>query len=63
MSWYPVFAVNNTYDITAYNDTVYNYSMFALNMPNGCLAQVENCRLNNRSSLADYAICTEAEDM
>ncbi|TVY83355.1 Carboxypeptidase S1-like protein A [Lachnellula suecica] len=27
--YYPEFAVNNTYGITAYNDTVYNYAKFA----------------------------------
>jgi hypothetical protein len=32
-------------------------------MPNGCLDQVEECRQTNRTSLADLAICTEAEDM
>ncbi|SMQ56027.1 unnamed protein product [Zymoseptoria tritici ST99CH_3D7] len=30
---YPQMAVNNTYGIKAYNDTVYNYANFALNMP------------------------------
>lgn len=61
--WYPEFAVNNTYGIKAYNDTVYNYVKFALNMPNGCLDQIDFCRQTNRTDLVDYAICTEAENM
>ncbi len=61
--YYPEFAVNNTYGIKAVNDTVYNYMKFALYMPNGCLDQIGYCRQTNRTSLADYAICTEAENM
>ncbi|SMR61857.1 unnamed protein product [Zymoseptoria tritici ST99CH_1E4] len=40
---YPQMAVNNTYGIKAYNDTVYNYANFALNMPGGCLEQIADC--------------------
>ena len=36
---------------------------FALNMNDGCLFQIAECYYTNRTSLADYAICTEAEDM
>ena len=61
--WYPEFAVHNTYGITAYNETVYNYAKFALNKPNGCLAQIEFCRSTNRSSLVENGICSEAQDM
>ncbi|PQE12758.1 carboxypeptidase S1 protein [Rutstroemia sp. NJR-2017a BBW] len=61
--FYPEFAVNNTYGIKAYNDTVYNYAKFATYMTGGCLDQVESCRGTNRTSLADQAICTEAENM
>jgi carboxypeptidase C (cathepsin A) len=42
--WYPEFAVNNTYGIKAYNDTVYNYCRFATFMPNGCYDQIEYCK-------------------
>jgi len=41
--WYPEFAVNNTYGIKAYNDTVYSYAKFAAYMPNGCLDQIASC--------------------
>ena len=61
--YYPVMAMNNTYGIKTVNDTVYNYMNFALNMNNGCLFQVAECAYTNRTSLADLAICTEAEDM
>ncbi|PWY62843.1 peptidase S10, serine carboxypeptidase [Aspergillus eucalypticola CBS 122712] len=62
-NYYPEFAVNNTYGIKALNDTVYNYMKFANTMPNGCQDQVSLCKLTNRTSLADYAICTEAANM
>ncbi|OAL02046.1 alpha/beta-hydrolase [Phaeosphaeriaceae sp. SRC1lsM3a] len=42
--YYPEFAVNNTYGIKAYNDTVYSYAKFANNMLNGCLSQIALCR-------------------
>ena len=32
-------------------------------MENGCLEQISFCRYTNRTSLADLAVCTEAEDM
>lgn len=35
--YYPEFAVNNTYGIKAYNDTIYQYAQIALHMPSGCL--------------------------
>ncbi|KAJ5139145.1 Peptidase S10 serine carboxypeptidase [Penicillium bovifimosum] len=68
---YPEFAVNNTYGIkatyiltrTKVNDTVYNYMKFANEMPNGCQDQVASCKMLNRTSLSDYAICTEATNM
>lgn len=60
---YPEFAVNNTYGIKAVNDTVYNYMKFACYMENGCLDQISYCRYTNRTSPADLAVCTEAEDM
>nr|POE90644.1 carboxypeptidase s1 like a [Quercus suber] len=42
--YYPEFAVNNTYGIKAYNDTVYSYAKFANNMINGCKDQINFCR-------------------
>ncbi|KAF7172956.1 hypothetical protein CNMCM5623_005100 [Aspergillus felis] len=62
-SHYPEFAVNNTYGIKAVNDTVYSYMKFANEMPNGCQDQIAFCKQTNRTSLADYAICTEATNM
>lgn len=41
--YYPEFAMNNTYGIKAYNDTVYNYAKFATYWPNGCLAAINTC--------------------
>ena len=61
--FYPVMANNNTYGIKAVNDTVYNYMNFACYMDNGCLQQFQLCMETNRTTLSDYAICTEAEDM
>ena len=61
--YYPEMANFNTYGIKAVNDTVYDYMNFALTMPNGCLDQYSYCKGSNRSSPADYAICTEASNM
>ncbi|TKA74781.1 hypothetical protein B0A55_03847 [Friedmanniomyces simplex] len=44
VSYYPEFAINNTYGIKAYNDTVYSYAKFANYMFNGCLNQIDLCR-------------------
>ncbi|PLN82910.1 carboxypeptidase 2 [Aspergillus taichungensis] len=60
---YPEFANKNTYGIKALNDTVYNYMKFANEMANGCQDQVAACKQTNRTSLADYTICTEAGNM
>ncbi|CEL08254.1 Putative Carboxypeptidase S1 (Precursor) [Aspergillus calidoustus] len=62
-SYYPEFAVHNTYGIEAVNETVYNYMKFANEMPNGCQDQVALCKLTNRTSLSDFALCTEATNM
>jgi hypothetical protein len=43
--------------------SVYNYAKFATYKINGCLDQVALCISTNLTSLADYAICTEAENM
>ncbi|TGO41671.1 hypothetical protein BHYA_0018g00430 [Botrytis hyacinthi] len=61
--FYPEFAVNNTYGIKAYNDTVYNFAKFALNMGNGCLDQIGFCRATNLTTATEQAICTEAENL
>lgn len=45
------------------NDTVYNYMKFANEMANGCQDQVAACKKTNRTSLADFTICTEAGNM
>ncbi|KAI9666958.1 MAG: hypothetical protein M1831_001463 [Alyxoria varia] len=61
--YYPEFAVNNTYGIQAYNDTVYNYAKFAYYMGNGCRDQIDLCEEADRSTDAGKAICTEAGNM
>ncbi|KAJ5313840.1 uncharacterized protein N7443_000724 [Penicillium atrosanguineum] len=60
---YPEFARHNTYGIEAVNETVYNYMKFANNMPNGCQDLIATCKATNRTSLSDYALCTEATNM
>ncbi|KAL4774098.1 Alpha/Beta hydrolase protein [Aspergillus nidulans var. acristatus] len=61
--FYPEFAVHNTYGIKAVNETVYNYMKFANEMGNGCQDQIALCKATNRSSFADYALCSEATNM
>ncbi|USP80501.1 carboxypeptidase s1 [Curvularia clavata] len=79
VEYYPEFAVNNTYGIKAYNDTVYNYAKFAANMANGCLYQIGVCRLAAEANGSYYhvdrpitqadltpgvlQVCNEAADM
>lgn len=36
---------------------------FANSMPGGCQDQIAFCKATNRTSMVDYAICTEAQDM
>lgn len=36
---------------------------FANSMPNGCQDQVALCKATNRTSLSDYALCSEATSM
>lgn len=55
--------MHNTYNITAVNDTVYNYMKFALNMIGGCLDLLAECRENNQTNLAGNTLCSEAQDM
>ncbi|EME38991.1 hypothetical protein DOTSEDRAFT_75626 [Dothistroma septosporum NZE10] len=77
--YYPEFATKNTYNITAYNETVYNYAKFANNMIGGCQDMIQSCeaaaqelkggsvrgRITNiaAQSPAIAAICSEAQDM
>lgn len=61
--FHPIMVNNNTYEIKAVNDTVYIYMNFACYIYNGCLDQYSYCQYTNRTSLSDYAICTEAENM
>jgi hypothetical protein len=61
--YYLEYAVHNTYGIIAYNQTIYDYGQFALNFPDGCLAQIDYCRTTGDSSLVDQAICAEATDV
>lgn len=52
--WYPEFAVNNTYGIKAYNDTVYSYARFATFMLNGCLDQIQYCIIGAKAPKGGY---------
>ena len=77
--YYPEFAVNNTYGIKAYNDTVYSYAKFANNMYNGCVYQIGLCRAAAEGNTTFYhydkkitqvdltpgmkQVCNEAADM
>ena len=62
--YYPEFARHNTYNISLYNESIYDYTQIALNMPNyGCLAQVQSCAVVDRSTLSGKAVCTEASNM
>ena len=77
--YYPEFAVNNTYGIKAYNDTVYSYAKFANTMFNGCQNQIAICRAAAEGNSTFYhtdayitqedltpgvrQICNEAADM
>ena len=59
--YYPEFAVNNTYGIKAYNQSVYDYTQYALKNPGiGCLDQISYCYYTNQSTLVGQAVCTEA---
>ncbi|KAJ9653818.1 hypothetical protein H2198_007046 [Neophaeococcomyces mojaviensis] len=59
--YYPEFAVNNTYGIKAYNQSIYDYTQIALNAPVfGCLTQIESCYYANQSALVGQGVCTEA---
>lgn len=77
--YYPEFAVNNSYGIKAYNDTVYSYAKFANEMIGGCKYQIAVCRAAAEANTSYYhvdapitgleltpgvlQICNEAADM
>lgn len=61
--YYPEFALHNTYNITAYNQSVYQYSQYALYMSYGCLQQLEGCFEVDQTTLSGQAICAEAANM
>ena len=61
-SYYPEFAVNNTYGIKAVNDTVYEYMRFANYMTGGCLDLCDQCEQVNRSTDVGMQYCFQATD-
>ena len=58
--YYPEFAVNNTYGITAINDTVYEFMKFACYMDGGCLDMASQCAQVNRSTDVGQQYCFQA---
>ncbi|KAF2624499.1 alpha/beta-hydrolase [Macroventuria anomochaeta] len=58
--YYPEFAVNNTYGINAYNDTVYIFAKQAFYFPGGCNDQIEYCKQSNRSTEDGQLTCSTA---
>lgn len=62
--YYPEFAIHNTYDIQLYNESVYNFTQYALYAPSvGCLAQVGYCigADPDNVTITDYqSLCSEA---
>lgn len=64
VSYYPEFATNNTYNITAYNQSIYDYTQIALNGPMvGCLTQIQYCDSSDLSTDIGKAVCSEATIM
>ncbi|KAL6721823.1 hypothetical protein ACLMJK_000928 [Lecanora helva] len=61
-SYYPEFAVNNTYGIKAVNDTVYSFMKFANEMSGGCLDLCDQCEQVNRSTNVGQQYCFQATD-
>lgn len=61
--YYPEFSRHNTYNISLYNQSVYDYTQYALYMPNGCLSQLEFCAEVDRSTWSGQAACAEAANM
>lgn len=58
--YYPEFAVNNTYGIKAYNDTIYTFAKQAFYFPNGCNDQIEYCKQADRSTDEGQLTCASA---
>lgn len=58
--YYPEFAVNNTYGIKAYNDTVYTFAKQAFYFPQGCNDQIEYCKQSDRSTDEGQLTCSQA---
>lgn len=59
--YYPEFATNNTYNITAYNQSIYDYTQIALYGPvYGCLEQIAYCDVSDQSTSIGKAACSEA---
>lgn len=59
--YYPEFAVNNTYGIVAYNQSIYDYTQIALYAPVfGCMIAMEYCYYVNQSTLVGQAVCAQA---
>lgn len=59
--YYPEFARHNTYGIQLYNESVYNFTQYALHAPGyGCLAQIEGCASVDPDNIDYDAICAEA---
>jgi hypothetical protein len=62
-AYYAEFAMNNTYGIQAYNDTIYSHAVFSYSMPNGCQNQIDECRSVDPNDMAYHPICSEAQNM
>lgn len=45
---YATFAVNNTYNIKAFNDTEYHHAMYELGRPDGIIDRIRECRRMSR---------------
>lgn len=59
--YYPEFAVNNTYGIVAYNQSVYEFTQLALyGQYYGCMALLEACFIQDLSRIDGYGTCAEA---
>ncbi|KAF1925941.1 alpha/beta-hydrolase [Didymella exigua CBS 183.55] len=61
--YYPEFAINNTYGIKAYNDTVYTFAKQAFYYPWDCNDQIEYYKQPNRSTEDGQLACSSAMTM
>lgn len=62
--YYPEFATRNTYNITAYNETIYNYTQISLYGPiYGCLAFIGYCDSVDPYTQIGRALCVEAGNL